>query len=61
MIQKRQRRRSRQPTPLSEPIDFDKPTVRCTRCRRPLKTHIAVSRGFGWRCARHLRVEAVAA
>lgn len=39
--------------------DFD--DTRCRRCKRILRADVAVRRGCGWRCAAHLRAEAVAA
>ena|SRR5215217_7232857 len=32
-------------------------TVRCPRCRRPLRTDVAVLRGCGWRCYRETERE----
>lgn len=60
MTATRQRPRSPQPEPPSNTITNTHKGTRCRRCKRILRTDASVQRGCGWRCARHLRDQAVA-
>ncbi len=40
--------------PRREPLGESANTPRCKRCKRPLIRDVSVTRGCGWRCARHL-------